>query len=87
MASDGITIRKIMASFADAVEVENYPHYPKGPCVLVLQKDSLEIRFTSCGGFRRVNHPLRLWSPLIDQNRNDGHKIFEGEDHEKETEN
>jgi hypothetical protein len=41
MASDGMTIREIMSSIAEAVVVEDYPHYPKGPCVLVLQKDDL----------------------------------------------
>jgi hypothetical protein len=39
MAVDGLYARDAMGSIADAVVVEDYPDYPKGPCVLVLQKD------------------------------------------------
>ena len=39
LAEDGITAREVIAGIHDAVIVEEYPDYPKGPCILVLQKD------------------------------------------------
>jgi hypothetical protein len=39
MAADGLYARDAIGSVAGAVVVEDYPDYPKGPCVLVLQKD------------------------------------------------
>lgn len=39
LADDGLTVREVITGVTDAVVVEEYPDYPKGPCILLLQKD------------------------------------------------
>ena len=39
LAADGIFVRNLVEKIDKAKLIENYPDYPKGPCVLVLQSD------------------------------------------------
>lgn len=39
LAEDGLAARELLTGIEEAVIVEEYLDYPKGPCVLLLQKD------------------------------------------------
>ncbi len=39
LAADGILAGEVLDGLPEAAVVEEYPEYPKGPCVLVVQKD------------------------------------------------
>lgn len=39
LAADAISVRDVIAGLPGAVVVEEYPEFPKGPCLLALQRD------------------------------------------------
>ena len=39
IAEEGMFVRDIVSDVSNSRLVEDYPDFPKGPCVLVLQKD------------------------------------------------
>lgn len=39
LAADNLSVRKLVSGLNDAELLEDYPDFPKGSCVLVLQKD------------------------------------------------
>ena len=40
LSADGLTARQVIAGIEDAKVIEDYPDYPKGASVLVLQHDA-----------------------------------------------
>lgn len=41
LAADGLFAKDALASIVDGIVIEDYPDYPKGRCILVLQKDRM----------------------------------------------
>ncbi len=51
LAADGLLAREIVSGVATADVIEDYPNYPKGPCVLLLQRTDDGRLSTRYGGF------------------------------------
>ncbi|WP_457665541.1 DUF4258 domain-containing protein [Thiolapillus sp.] len=39
LAEDSLTAKEVLGGIEEAIVVEEYPNYPKGACILLLQKD------------------------------------------------
>jgi hypothetical protein len=40
MAEESIFVSEVVAGVSEAIVIEDYPSYSKGPCILLLQKDT-----------------------------------------------
>ena len=60
MSDENILARDLVAGVFDGIVVEDYPTYGKGPCVLVLQKDSSQLPVHVVWGI-----PKDLSSPAV----------------------
>jgi hypothetical protein len=56
LAEDSLTVHEILAGASQAVVVEDYPHFPKGPCALVLQQDEKGIPVHVVWGISKNSH-------------------------------
>ena len=66
MSDEDILARDVLIGVFDGVVVEDYPLYPKGPCVLVLQILT-SSRSTLFGEFQRIYRHRRLLSRRTDR--------------------
>jgi hypothetical protein len=53
LSKDRISVKEVVDGVVDATVLEDYPEYSKGPCVLVLQKDTDNRPFHAVWGIPR----------------------------------
>ncbi len=76
LIADGILAREAIQDIAEAVLVEDYPNYPKGPCTLV-REQTMKIDTSMCSGaFQKGRQARRCSLPPTGQTRNCGKMIF-----------
>lgn len=62
LADDDITVREIISGSDKAFVIEEYPDYPKGQCVLVLQNDRACLSIHAVWG---IPHGLSSHAVLV----------------------
>jgi hypothetical protein len=61
LATDGVSVREIIAGSYDSVVLEDYPEYRKGPYVLVMQNDRQKHLIHVVWGIPHVDYYHRLF--------------------------
>lgn len=72
LAADQILVHDVVDGLAAAVVIEDYPDFPKGPSVLVLEQDKAGKPVHVVWGIPRGRHRRRCWSRPIGQMRQNG---------------
>jgi len=54
LAEDGLSAREVLGGVREAILVEEYPEFPKGPCALFCRKTEWERRSTLYGVSQKV---------------------------------
>ncbi len=85
MAADGLYVTDVTESVADAVVIEDYPDYPKAPCVLTLQKDRAGQSIHVVWGIPRDKSTPVVLVTAYRPIRDAGSRVSEGERNESEA--
>ncbi len=60
LAADDLTVREILAGSPEGIVIEEYPEYPKGPCILIMLKDKDGLSIHAVWGI-----PFESLSPAV----------------------
>ena len=85
LASDGLLARDVVSGMAAAELLEDYPDFPKGPCVLVLECDRDGSPIHAVWGIPEGQSNRLCLSLHIGQSRNVGLRISGDERNENKT--
>jgi hypothetical protein len=85
MSYDNILAKEILVGVFDGIVVEDYPTYGKGPCVLLLQKDSNQQPIHVVWGIPKYLSSKAVVVTAYRPDLNCGLKISRGERHEKKA--
>lgn len=65
LAEDGLSAREVLGGVPEAILVEEYPEFPKGPCALFLQKDRMEASVHVVWGIPKGHGPWCWLRPIV----------------------